>query len=50
MNNKKTSTKVFACKPNGKMYDVIDGVSIPKQIKKLNYKIKNKIKSNGNNI
>lgn len=38
---------VFSCKPNGEMYDVIDGVLIPKLItKKSHYKTINK-KNNG---
>jgi hypothetical protein len=47
---KKKVTPVFSCKPNGEMYDVVDGVLIPKVvIKKPIYKSKTKIKNNGTN-
>lgn len=42
---KKKVTPVFSCR-NGIMYDVIDGVLIPKQFKKPIYK-SNKLKQNG---
>jgi hypothetical protein len=45
--NKKKVTPVFSCKPSGEMYDVIDGVLIPKVIKKQFYKTKTKTKNNG---
>lgn len=44
---KKKTTPVFSCKPNGEMYDVVDGVLIPKVIKKPIYKLKTKIKNDG---
>lgn len=47
MINKKRAVPVFSCKPNGEMYNVIDGVLIPKQIKKQFYKLKTKTKNNG---
>jgi hypothetical protein len=44
---RKKAIPVFSCKPNGEMYDVVDGVLIPKQVKKQFYKSKTKIKNNG---
>jgi hypothetical protein len=48
MKAKKKVTPVFSCKPNGEMYDVIDGVLIPKLItKKSYYKTITKKQNNG---
>lgn len=49
---KKKGTPVFSCKPNGEMYDVVDGILIPKQTKKIIYKSKTKsnAKQNRNDI
>jgi hypothetical protein len=48
MKAKKKATPVFSCKPNGEMYDVVDGVLIPKQItKKSYYKTITKKQNNG---
>jgi hypothetical protein len=45
---KRKVTPVFSCKPNGEMYDVVDGVLIPKQIvKKSYYKTITKKQNNG---
>jgi len=47
MRNKKKATPIFSCKPTGEMYDVVDGVLIPKQIiKKSYYKTITKTKDN----
>ena len=35
--NKKKVVPIFSCKPNGEMYDVVDGVLIPKLIVKKSY-------------
>tara|TARA_R110000868_G_scaffold154729_1_gene380849 strand:+ start:7096 stop:7299 length:204 start_codon:yes stop_codon:yes gene_type:complete len=44
---KRKVVPVFSCKPNGEMYDVVDGVLVPKLIiKKSYYKTINK-KNNG---
>jgi hypothetical protein len=45
---KRKATPVFRCSPNGEMHDIVDGVLIPKVVKKINKYLKTK--SNGNNI
>lgn len=42
---KKSAKLVFRCTPTGEMYDIIDGVQIRKQTKKIFY---NKSKSKNN--
>jgi len=45
---KQKVTPVFSCKPNGEMYDVVDGVLVPKLItKKSYYKTITKKQNNG---
>lgn len=47
---KRKATPIFRGCPNGEMYDIVEGVLIPKVVKKPIYKSKIKIKNNGKNI
>ena len=48
MINKKRAVPVFSCKPNGEMYNIVDGVLVPKLIiKKSYYKTITKKQNNG---
>lgn len=46
---KRKATPIFRGCPNGEMYDIVEGVLIPKVVKKPIYKSKTKIKNNGTN-